>query len=701
MYNCIVLAEPLPETDDTVILRRRRCAARRRMATLQAFARNVSLTVLSVPDPGRPSAEHPPMKEGRDGIAALGETSDVRQAVSEAAAKVLDAARIAGERSGAARVIGKLWSGGGGGGADDADPSEETGDDGSVSTADGTEEDYDAELLLLLELFGANLLRTLHFERAREVTDIVTQEDPLACGASPPSSSGPARSSSSGGAGDDDEDKTAPLGILKKPPRPCPSPPQSFPYPTKKEWEMRVLIALSLYVRSVPPHATDSVTVGRFVLKNILETLAREVLGIGWDMEVGGSVTEGIRRIIRVYEHRSSFASLAFLQSPHQAADTHLRPLLLSFRSFLLTDAQRHFSSCCVETMLANSVDAPLRRTMKDLEFTSLEHLLRVCRALRPALEDISLGGRTALYGAGDGDGDGRAKEDGRAYLLEQAEMAGNDGTGGGEGVRVTEKLEENLANLQREVVWINGRHWVPGRTYEEMLERLMEELTRTVSGEGGESDNLDLTGVNDEEKWEVKVEWDAVTVERLVSRLFVAASRTGVGGDAYFVVCDLFGGEGVAVSPSQMQSIYFERKVTFNPATSAPRTSGMILPTIEINILLTSLVIKCHSSFDIYPEDGADKDPLETTSEPLVQLHTTTTEKILLHQGRRTLCVDGEDDADIVNKENRKEEEQVQDENGIQNRTVIETVLRERQCEESGMRTLLIRPAVYVKQKS
>lgn len=692
MYNCIVLAEPFPETDDAVILRRRRRAARRRMATLQAFARNVSLTVLSVPDPERPTAEHPPTGEG--GIAALNETSDVRLSVSEAAANLLDAARIAGERSGAARLIGKLWSGGGRGGVVDAESPEEIGDDGSVSTADGTEEDYDAELLLLLELFGANLLRTLHFERAREVTDLAALEDHAACGAPPSSSRGPARSSSSGGAGDDDQDEAAP-------PRPCPSPPPSFPYPSKKEWEMRVLISLSLYVRSVPPHATDSVTVGRFVLKNILETLAREVLGMGWDMEVGGSVTEGIRRIIRVYEHRSSFASLAFLQSPHQAADTHLRPLLLSFRSFLLTDAQRHFSSCCVETMLANSVDAPLRMTMKDLEFTSLEHLLRVCRALRPALEDISLGGRTALYGSGDGDGDGRAKEDERAYLLEQAEMAGDDRTGGGEGVRITDKLEENLADLQREVVWINGRHWVPGCTYEEMLERLMEELTRTVSGEGGESDNLDSTGVNDEEKWEVKVEWDAATVERLVRRLFVAASRTGVGGDAYFVVCDLFGGEGVAVSPSQMQSIYFDRKVTFNPATSAPRTSGMILPTIEINILLTSLVIKCHSSFDIYPEDGVDKDPVETASEPLVQLHTTTTEKILLHQRRRTVCIDGEDDADIVNKENRKEEEQVQDENGVQNRTVIETVLRERQCAESGMRTLSIRPAVYVKQKS
>lgn len=271
MYNCIVLAEPFPETDDAVILRRRRRAARRRMATLQAFARNVSLTVLSVPDPERPTAEHPPTGEG--GIAALNETSDVRLSVSEAAANLLDAARIAGERSGAARLIGKLWSGGGRGGVVDAESPEEIGDDGSVSTADGTEEDYDAELLLLLELFGANLLRTLHFERAREVTDLAALEDHAACGAPPSSSRGPARSSSSGGAGDDDQDEAAP-------PRPCPSPPPSFPYPSKKEWEMRVLISLSLYVRSVPPHATDSVTVGRFVLKNILETLAREVLSL-------------------------------------------------------------------------------------------------------------------------------------------------------------------------------------------------------------------------------------------------------------------------------------------------------------------------------------------------------------------------------------------------------------------------------------
>uniref|UniRef100_A0A7S1BB63 Uncharacterized protein n=1 Tax=Corethron hystrix TaxID=216773 RepID=A0A7S1BB63_9STRA len=547
----------------------------------------------------------------------------------------------------------------------------------------GTEDAYDAELSLLIEVYGTGLLRTLRYEQERDDIDMklldaddfghytdlegeVSPQNPKpyivkGC-ANPSSPRRPLQRSQS---------STITMQY--------PYPSISSPRISKKEWACRVRLILMLYVRSVPPHAVDSVAVGRFVLQNVTEALAREVLGIGWNMEVGDLINRGIKKIIRDYEHSSSFASLTFLHSPHQAAETHLRPLFLAFRAFLFDDAQDHFRSAGIETMLVRSIDPDLRRAMHNVEFTSLEHLLRVCKALKAPLETIEL--RRTVKG-----------DNGKTDVEEEQEEEDFH--------LLTGKMDQALRDLQREVIWINGQPWSPGGTYEEIFAGLTDELTRGVSGKTKTNPNHDAQEdekenqnieqqqhSNGEGAWEMKMEWDMITMERLVQRLVLAASRTGVGGDAYFVIRDLFGGEGVVVAAAQSPSpdVAFVPGTVFGPAVPSRWTRGGF-PTIEIDIEFTSLVIRCHSSFDILSEDGVDEcgRPLDMRSEPLVQLHTTTTEHILLQQYRKN--VNGSSETAKVEKEG-------------DGAVVFETVLQERRCKDSGTRTLSIRPALYVKK--
>ena len=125
-----------------------------------------------------------------------------------------------------------------------------------------------------------------------------------------------------------------------------------------------------------------------------------------------------------------------------------------------------------------------------------------------------------------------------------------------------------------------------------------------------------------------------------MTRRILVAASRTGTGGDSYFVVRDLFGGEDVEVLPSLQGS------------------GG----TIELIVRLASVTIKCHGRYDVYPK------PFDDRCEPLIQVHTTTEETVSMHEVRST---DG-------------------------HKTVL--TLQEKMTDVTGNRSLSIRPALYEK---
>ena len=88
---------------------------------------------------------------------------------------------------------------------------------------------------------------------------------------------------------------------------------------------------------------------------------------------------------------------------------------------------------------------------------------------------------------------------------------------------------------------------------------------------------------------------------------------------------------------------------------------------TIEIIVKSSSITIKSHAKFDVYPK------PIESDSDPLIQFHTTTTESIFLQQHHDLESIaHGMDDSVMV--------------------------LKEKKTSMTGWRTLAIRPAYYEK---
>ena len=138
-----------------------------------------------------------------------------------------------------------------------------------------------------------------------------------------------------------------------------------------------------------------------------------------------------------------------------------------------------------------------------------------------------------------------------------------------------------------------------------------------------------------------------------------------------------MFGGSEVEVVPSNRMS-------TANPYdrfgrmdTEATNRGG---GTIELIVRLASIVIKCHAKFDVYPQ------PLTGECEPLIELHTTTTETIELQEVRVSNDLttagakdDGAGDDTIAHQP-----------------TVL--MLQEKKTENTGFRTLSIQPAKYEK---
>jgi hypothetical protein len=127
----------------------------------------------------------------------------------------------------------------------------------------------------------------------------------------------------------------------------------------------------------------------------------------------------------------------------------------------------------------------------------------------------------------------------------------------------------------------------------------------------------------------------------------------------------DLFGGEEVEVVP----------------AKQAPTQAGHMARqgTIEIVVRLASVTIKCHGTFDVYPKS------LVGNCEPLIQLHTTTTETI----GLREVRAHGSSSDDGVHDDCGGSADD-------EDRGKSIMLVQERKTDTSGRRTLSIRPALY-----
>ena len=456
-----------------------------------------------------------------------------------------------------------------------------------------------------------------------------------------------------------------------------------------------------------------------FILTNLLVHFTREQLAVEL---LSDDLQSHIRKICLEYEHMTSFASLAFLSTPGDSAETQLAPMLLKYVDYIQKDRERIVWECRLESTLARVTDPNMRKLFKTAEFRSIGHLLDVCHEYSHALENIVIPARDSLFS--------------EAYLQapSTSKLSGNDGNGK---LLTNSSLDQNmldlcnntkavkqaLRDLSRETIIVNGQILPPVQSLKELVSLLKERLNsrpiklrekkigqvRRVpkpneiaseteeglsSGEvtsssdndndfvssGNEGDKEDKpysarrkgsisisdnasvgSSGSSETKTLKRRQFNVDAIDILTRRLLIAASRTRGGGDAFFIVQDLFGGEGVQVVPSRVQ-------------TKGPYVSGSIAATIELTVRLASITIKCHSKFDVYPANVDE-------CEPYIQLNTSTSETIELQEVR----VDDtglELELPIVDGENSQKPTKV--------------MLKEKTGDVTGKRILSIKPAKY-----
>jgi len=415
-------------------------------------------------------------------------------------------------------------------------------------------------------------------------------------------------------------------------------------YEPKKTIRARVQVIVQTFLRNVDCVRDVHTTLMNLILRATLEVLAVEV----WCDDLKSVVD----RLTSEYEHKVSFASLAFLSSPDKSADTHLAPLLTKYFEYLQSNYKSLTAECELERMLRTIIDADLRQFFKNATFHSVGHILDVCRSYRESLDNIALPppwkeGVFGMVGGGD-------------VTVEMDEAISRY-------VNNATLVKQALRDLRREVITVNGQVLPPAHSSMELAEYLgqilnsnqltnslspRKSIKRKVSKKKSKKKFSNYTsdfGLEDESDFasggetdnSVASKIDVGIVDVLTRRLLIAASRTGAGGDAYFVVRDLFGGDEVEVVPHH---------------SSKQHSQG----TIEIIVKLSSVIIKSHAKFDIFPK------PIVSDSDALIQFHTTTTETISLQHDRAR-----GDDATV-------------------------TVLKEKKTNMSGWRTLAIRPAYY-----
>lgn len=374
------------------------------------------------------------------------------------------------------------------------------------------------------------------------------------------------------------------------------------------------------------------------VLSRLLSALTRELLSVG---ALSESLQRSIQNIVSNYVHTTSFASLAFLSSPETSAEQRLSPALLKYLVHLQKQSKQYEEECELEVLLAISLDSRMRSTFKTAEFQSIGHLLEVCQGYRDNLQAIQLPVRHC----------DTACDTTQALKDLHREVIAVNGS-------VLPHVSDREDLLQLLSSALNTRPFFDGKSRRRKGKKKKKRSTSATSSPRSDEDISESTvssgddgdissgsglgsGDDSQENRRRYGKFKLSTVDLLTKRILVATSRTGTVGDAYFVVRDLFGGEEVEVVPSQQYAYMAIRP-----------------PTIDLIVRLASVTIKCHASFDVYPKS------LVGDCEPLIQIHTTTTESIGLQE--------------------------VRGDNGL--------VLQERPIDCKGQRSLSVRPALYEK---
>lgn len=504
------------------------------------------------------------------------------------------------------------------------------------------------------------------------------------------------------------------------------------PYPNEHECVLSIEPPRAMYARvrlllQSFIATTGTVTSMRQVLSNLLVNLTKELLAVP---VLGEDIHHAVRKVVLEYEHQTSFASLAFLSTPNESAETHLAPLVMKFLIYLTSECKRFVQSCKLERALQTVLDAETRRTFKTIEFRTIGHLLEVCDRYKDKLENIVL--PLPEY------------EEDSYYNSDMFRQANtciiSDERGWELSGKESRKMRQAMCDIRRETIMVNGQLLPPVRNIEELFILLREilnskkvklkekQVINKIQSKGGTkieeayisdddydrmtkgkctiiiNNNIELLSSGNEADTDGSMasysdnnviarrkailssgdmnditlrnrrEFNLNTVDIMTRRLLLAASRTGTGGDAYFVVRDLFGGDDVEVVPSH----FYPDIPNYDWAGDDVRCSSGL---IELVVRLSTIIIKCHAKFDVFPK------PLLGECEPLIQLDTTSTEIIHLHEIRVN---------DFSEKTLGTESDTGVESNGLIKPTMLQ--LKERKAGTSGKRILSVRPAKYEK---
>jgi len=377
-------------------------------------------------------------------------------------------------------------------------------------------------------------------------------------------------------------------------------------------------------VRSFCAAVSSCVASVQPILLKLLQAVTMEILCVEERALCFEELQAMMKRAVSEYEHKVSFASLAFLSSPQDSAEHVLQPLVASYLTYLVKERPRLVEACAVEQWLALLLPQRLRKIFKEMEFQSIGHLLEVCHGFQYELQHI--------------------ETPPQSIRSDDCSETGNDNIS-------CSTMKQAITDLQREVLSVNGQVLPPITSRQQLLQLLTSTLNHTATQdfvlrpdantlmEARFCDNK----INDTPHQSRKRgSFHLSTLDALTRRLLLATSRTGSAGDAFFIVRDLFGGDEVEVVPS-----------------SSLRSNRNHNSSIELKGSLSSVTIRCHASFDVYPK------ALVSRCQPLIQLHTTTTEIIYLQEIRS-----------LVEKN--------------------DYVLQEKPSENQGYKMLAIRPALY-----
>ncbi|CBJ32450.1 expressed unknown protein [Ectocarpus siliculosus] len=291
------------------------------------------------------------------------------------------------------------------------------------------------------------------------------------------------------------------------------------------------------------------------------------------------AVREVCRQIVTDYEARAKL-----WMSPAQNAERFLQPLVMEFASWLRANRDILYQGSATEGLL-RSIDEGLRSSLKNQVYRSAEHFLEVLKSLSSSLTDMPL----PSYDPSGGDD--------HPFDVSQSVRP----------KRVKDKED------------VRASRSVPVDQAVDHTSRGPDGCTRCpaaspsgvrVPGEGGRGGGPVQGGVGGTAKdgdGAVAAKSALETyVDQCAWRVLHAASRTASGGDSFFVVQDLFGGEGVLV-----------KMATAPTEPIRIRTKGLAVRVTTVD------------KHDIYHISDVDMTTSEASPRPLMTITSTMKEII------------------------------------------------------------------------